>query len=150
MKTRIIGLDFGTARIGVAISDERKIIATPLSTLKCEKKSADTAAKLINEINRYARENNYAIENIVIGMPLLLSGKKGHLADEVSHFVDLLKQLTTIPVTVWDERLTTAQAERSLKESSLTRKRRSQVVDSVAAIIILQNYLDYLAQTFTN
>ena len=141
--SRIVGLDFGIARIGIALSDPRKIIATPLSTLKAEKKSVDTAKKLIDELNNHASLNKYTIEKIIIGMPLLLSGKKGLLADEVSHFIELMQQLTGVPIQIWDERLTTAQAERSLRESSLTRKKRSKVVDSVAAIIILQNFLEW-------
>jgi putative holliday junction resolvase len=74
---------------------------------------------------------------------LLMSGKMGLLADEVTHFVELLKSATSLPVVTWDERLTSVQADRSLREGNFTRKKRSQKVDSVAAVIILQNYLDF-------
>ena len=77
-------------------------------------------------------------------MPFMMSGKAGFQADEVAHFISLLKSYTDIPILSWDERLTTSMAERSLKESSLNRKRRAQVVDSIAAILILQSYLDHL------
>ena len=72
-----------------------------------------------------------------------MSGKVGFLADEVKHFIEFLKKATAVPVVTWDERLTTVQAERSLRESSLSRKKRTQFVDTVAAVIILQNYLDH-------
>lgn len=143
--TRIVGIDWGVARYGIALSDERKIIATPLQTIRAEKKSADTVSKILAELNRHAEENNYEIELIVVGMPLMLSGKNGLQADEVNHFMELLRAACSIPVVAWDERLTTSMAERSLKESSLSRKKRSKVVDSVAAILILQNYLDHIA-----
>lgn len=145
--TRLVGLDWGTARIGVALSDQRKIIATPLLTIKAEKKSEETAKKVLHALLTHAEANKYDIESIVIGMPLMMSGKSGFQADEVKNFIEQLKALTPIPLIAWDERLTTSMAERSLKESSLTRKRRAQVVDSVAAILILQSYLDHLAHT---
>lgn len=141
-KSRIIGIDFGLARLGIAISDELKIIASPLMTLTAEKKSERTVQKLIQELELHAQTNKYRIAEIVIGLPLLMSGKKGMLADEVAHFIELFKQNSDIPMITWDERLTSVQAERSLRETSLTRKRRSHVVDTVAATIILQSYLD--------
>lgn len=140
--TRYIGLDFGLARIGIAVSDERKIIASPLLTLKTEKKIEQTAEKLLSELEKHQKIQNYQVEEIVIGLPLLMSGKMGFLADEVKHFVEILKLQTNTPIITWDERLTSVQAEKSLRESSLTRKRRSSLVDTVAAVIILQNYLD--------
>lgn len=145
LPTRIVGIDWGAARIGVALSDERKVIATPLKTIKSEKKSEATAKKVLDELLAHAGTHKYRIESLVIGMPLMMSGKTGFLADEVNHFIDVLKTLADIPIIRWDERLTSALAERSLKESSLTRKRRAQVVDSVAAILILQSYLDHLS-----
>lgn len=141
---RIVGIDFGMARIGLSISDENKIIATPMITLKTEKKSEATVQKLLASLNAHAELHRYRIEEIVIGLPLLMSGKKGLLADEVMHFITLLKQFISVPIVTWDERLSSVQADRSLRESSMTRKKRSQNVDSVAAIIILQSYLDSL------
>lgn len=144
MKKRVIGIDYGMARIGLAVSDERKIIATPLRTLPAEKKSEQTVVKLLAFLHDHEKEFGYEIEAIVVGYPLLMSGKKGLLADEVNHFVELLKEHIIVPVTTWDERLTSVQADRSLREGNLTRKKRSQKADSVSALIILQNYLDFL------
>ena len=139
---RIIGIDFGLVRLGIAYSDERQILASPLKVLTAEKKSEGTISKLIQELRKHEVEYGYEISEIVVGLPLLMSGKMGLLADEVKHFVLLLQQAIPVPIVTWDERLTSVQAERSLKEAGLSRKRRSKVVDTVAAIIILQNYLD--------
>ena len=139
---RIVGIDYGMARLGIAISDETKTIAIPFTTLKAEKKMEHTISKLLKELANHQETMRYNLEEIVIGLPLMMSGKYGVLADEVKHFVELLRQKISCPIVLWDERLTTVQAERSLRESSLTRKRRSQAVDSVASIIILQSYLD--------
>lgn len=139
---RIVGIDFGMKRLGLAVSDPTKLIATPMETLIAEKKGEKTVAKLLAFLDAYCQKMDSEIECIVIGMPLMMNGKRGLLADEVHHFVGILEQVCKIPVKTWDERLTTVQAERSLKESSLSRKKRSAIVDSVAAIIILQNYLD--------
>lgn len=144
MKKRVIGIDYGMARIGLAFSDERKIIATPMKTLTAEKKSEQTIAKLVSFLREHEKDYGYQIETIAIGFPLLMSGKKGLLADEVTHFVQLLQEVFAIPIVTWDERLTSVQADRSLREGNLSRKKRSQKVDSVAAVIILQNYLDFL------
>jgi putative Holliday junction resolvase len=140
---RIIGLDYGLARIGVALSDERQFIASPMITFKCEKKLEETVIKLLYQLNEHAEANKYVIEEIVVGLPLMMSGKKGMIADEVLHFVELLRLKTAIPISTWDERLTTVQADRSLREGSMSRKKRSKVVDVVAACIILQNFLDH-------
>lgn len=140
--TRIVGIDYGLARLGLALSDERKIIANSLKTLQAEKKAEATAHKLINELNDHATLHNYEIEEIVIGMPLMMSGKKGMLADEVIHFVTLLKKLLQMPIVTWDERLSSVQADRSLREGNYSRKKRSKMVDGVAATIILQSFLD--------
>lgn len=145
LPTRIVGLDWGVARIGVALSDERKIIATPLKTIKTEKKAEDTVKKILADLLAAAKAQNFTIEAIVVGMPFMMSGKAGFQADEVTHFINLFKEQTDIPILQWDERLTTSMAERSLKESSLNRKKRAQVVDSIAAILILQNYLDHIS-----
>jgi putative Holliday junction resolvase len=140
---RIAALDYGMARIGFAVSDEQKIIATPIAVIKAEKGSAKTVAKVLHELTLHQQKFNYVLEEIIIGLPLLLSGKQGLLADEVKHFVDLLAKSTSIPLVLWDERLTTVQAERSMLESNMTRKKRSQIVDTVAAVILLQSYLDH-------
>lgn len=139
--TRILGIDYGMARLGLALSDETKIIASSLETLKAERKVDYTVAKLLEIIQHICETKKCDIEEIIVGLPLMMSGRTGFLADEVKHFVSLLSQATTIPVKTWDERLTTVQAERSLREGNFSRKKRSQHVDAVAAVIILQSYL---------
>ncbi len=139
---RILGIDFGLRRLGLAVSDERKIIAIPLMTFITEKRSDQTVNKLLEILSELQKKQGYEIEEIVVGLPLLMSGKAGFLADEVKHFIHLLSQSTTIPIQTWDERLTTVQADRSLREENLTRKQRSKLVDTVSAVIILQSYLD--------
>lgn len=141
MKKRIVGIDYGMARIGVALSDERKILASPITTFKASKQMKVTVKTLLNELLKHSVANHYEIEEIVVGLPLMMSGRHGLQADEVIHFVELLKEETTIPIITWDERLTTVQAERAMKEGGMSRKKRSKVVDKVAAVIILQNYL---------
>lgn len=142
--TRIAALDYGLARIGLAVSDETKIIAMPLVTLQCEKKTEDTAKKLLQVLEEHQKAQNYELIEIVVGLPLMMSGKAGFLADETQYFVELLKKFISIPIVTWDERLTSVQAERSMREGNLSRKKRAKSVDNVAAIIILQSYLDHL------
>src|SRR5262245_46685809 len=110
--TRIVGIDFGMARLGIAISDETKTIAMPLMTFPASKKMEQTVEKLLQELAQHQASLHYTIEEIVVGLPLMMSGKVGFLADEVKHFVDILRQLIVCPITTWDERLTTVQAER--------------------------------------
>lgn len=144
LATRIASLDYGLARIGIAVSDETKTIAMPLETLKCEKKTDDTAKKLVQRLEDHQKLMNYKLSAIVVGLPLMMNGKMGFLADETKYFIELLKKLLSTPIISWDERLTSVQADRSLREGNLSRKKRAQSVDNVAAILILQNYLDHL------
>jgi len=143
--TRLIGIDYGVARIGIACSDERKIIASPLETIQVDRKAKQTVNQVLSHIEDHRKRFGYQIEKIVVGMPLMMSGKTGLMADEVKNFIDLLqKSLPDIPIVAWDERLTTVLAERSMREASMTRKKRSTKVDKVAAVLILQSYLDHL------
>ncbi|MBA3722452.1 MAG: Holliday junction resolvase RuvX [Parachlamydiaceae bacterium] len=145
---RILGIDYGQKRLGLAISDERKIIATPLITFLAEQRSEQTVAKFIDYITKLQESNKYIIEEMVIGLPLMMNGTTGLLADEVKHFVSLLEKSCAIPIKTWDERLSTVQAERSLREGHMTRRQRTKVVDTVSATIILQSYLDSKGNTF--
>jgi len=142
---RILGVDFGLRRFGVALSDEMKIIATPIVKFEAEKRSEQTVKKFVELIRKIEHDYRCEIEEIVLGLPLMMSGKTGFLADEVKHFAKLLGHLTPIPIKLWDERLTSVQADRALREGEFTRKRRSQMVDTVAAVIILQSYLSCLS-----
>ena len=136
---RIAGIDYGTVRIGVAISDENQIIAGAHGVMPSKKSYEETANALLELLTPYR------LGAIVLGMPYKLSGQASFMGDEVTHFAELLKKKTSIPIIFWDERLTSIQAERSLKESGMTRKKRSKIIDSVAAVILLQNYLDALS-----
>ncbi|MDP1880060.1 MAG: Holliday junction resolvase RuvX [Parachlamydiaceae bacterium] len=140
---RILGVDFGLKRFGIALSDESQIIATPLQTFLAEKKIDITIKNFLTLIAQL--ESNYLcqIEEIVIGLPLKMSGQMSLMGDEVNFFIQLLAQQTTIPIKKWDERLTTVQAERSLHLAGLNRKDRTKVVDKVSAAITLQSYLDF-------
>lgn len=140
---RIIGIDFGIARIGISVSDETKLIAMPLVTLKTEKKTEATVASLIKTLDLHSLQHHYEIQEIVVGLPLLMNGKVGFLADETRNFIEILQKSIACPIITWDERLTTVQADRSLRESNFSRKKRAKFVDTVAAVIILQNYLDH-------
>ena len=145
---RIVGIDYGLARIGMAVSDERKVFASPMETIKAEKKLEKTVSKVAVELKKLQEARSYEIEEIVVGLPLQMNGKMGMLADEVIQFVALLSKELTCPIRTWDERMTTVQAERSLRETDMTRKSRAKVVDSVTATIILQNYLDSKGHSF--
>lgn len=135
-KTRIIGIDFGLKRLGIAISDEMKIIASSLTCIQAEKTLSLTLDKILNLLK------DYAVEKVVIGYPLHMDGSKGILAEEAERFAKLLEKSSGLQVDMWDERLSSVQAERSLKQAGLNRKKRSKVVDQVAASYILQSYLD--------
>lgn len=140
--TRLIGVDYGLARIGLAVSDETKLIASPFKTIASEKKLEGTAKRLISAIEELKSEKSCDIEAIVIGIPLRMNGQVGVQADEVKALAQVLETLVDIPIILWDERLTTVQAERMLREGKMSRKKRSKVIDNVAATIILQSYLD--------
>ena len=133
--TRIMGLDIGERRIGVALSDSLRIIAGALTVV--ERVTDDAALKQIIDL---ARENE--VERIVGGMPRSLDGSLGKQAQAVQSFVDLLKERTDIPVVTWDERLSTVAAERTMLEVGMKRDKRKKRRDSLAAAIILQGYLD--------
>jgi putative Holliday junction resolvase len=136
---RIVGIDFGTVRIGLAISDERRIIAQSLETIRAEKTPTQTAELIKHSLSRYAN-----IDKIVIGLPLLLNGKEGDMALSVRAFVKVLEQVLPYPVLCWDERLTSSGVEKMLLDLDISRKKRAQLSDALSAVSILQNYLDSL------
>lgn len=132
---RIMGLDFGTKRIGVALSDELFITAQGADTIyrKDLKQDLETIAALI-------KDNN--VGEIVVGLPISMNGTHSQKTKEVLEFVDILTKAVTIPVKTWDERLTTVQADRSMMESGMNSFKRRQLADKIAAQLILQGYLD--------
>lgn len=130
-----MALDVGDKTIGVAISDPLGITAEPLTVIK---RSASVKADL-REIEDLIRQ--YDISRIVVGIPIMLAGEEGVQAGKVREFVERLKRRLRIPVATWDERLTTVEAERALLEADESRAKRRQVIDKVAAAIILRNYM---------
>ena len=132
---RILALDHGTVRIGVALSDELKMIASPLEFIPAEP-VADVFAKLRELI----REKE--VELIVIGMPRNMDGSYGPAAEKVREFATALKDAIAIPIKLWDERLTSTQANRLLISGGVRRNQRKEKVDGMAAAILLQSYLD--------
>jgi putative pre-16S rRNA nuclease len=136
---RILALDHGTKRIGVAISDELKMIAQPVEFIPAEPLD-DFIARLKELI--HGKE----VELILIGMPRNMNGSYGPAALKVQEFVAVLKDAIAIPIKTWDERLTSAQANRFLIEGNVRRDKRKEKVDKMAAAILLQSYLDASAK----
>jgi putative Holliday junction resolvase len=143
MKKRILGIDFGHARIGIAISDPNQIIASPLDVLHVSADLEGIAQAVVKYITAIIKEKGYTIEEIIIGNPLALSGKSSPIAERVQTFADLLQKKLDIPVHLFDERLTSVQAERMLiSEANVSRVKRKKVLDAVAATLCLQSFLD--------
>lgn len=132
---RIAAVDYGTQRIGLAISDEMGKIALPLKMVEAYGSMA--AKSVLSALASYQ-----PLDTIVVGLPLMLSGKVGPMAELAKRFAAELQKLCSCPVEMLDERLSSAQAEKALKELSYSRKGRVKLVDSTAAAMILQTYLD--------
>ena len=132
---RILALDHGTRRIGVAVSDELQVIATPLEYIPTE-----PFADFLTRLKEIIREKE--IELIIIGMPRNMDGSYGPAALKVQTFAAVLKDAITIPIKPLDERLTTVQAQRFLIQGNVRRAQRKEKVDKTAAAILLQSYLD--------
>ncbi len=132
---RIMALDVGTKRIGVAMSDELFLTAQGADTIHRAALEAD-----LQKIKKIAEENG--VNEIVVGLPINMNGTYGAKAKEVVEFMGNLTKAVNIPVKTWDERLTTVQAERTLLEADVSRAKRRRAIDKLAAQIILQSYLD--------
>jgi putative Holliday junction resolvase len=132
---RYLALDHGTRRIGVAVSDELKMIAQPLEFIPSE-----PFAAFFNRLQKLIAEKQ--VELILVGMPRNMDGTYGPAAEKVREFVTALKEKLSIPIKTWDERLTSAQANRVLLQGNVRRDQRKQKVDAMAAAILLQSYLD--------
>jgi len=138
---RLLGLDVGTKTIGLALSDVMRRIATPLETIRRTKFSAD-AAQLLHLAKQHG------VGGLVIGFPANLDGSEGPRAQSTRAFARNLAALTDLPMAFWDERLSTAAAERALLEADASRKRRAELIDKMAAAYILQGALDRLNYGF--
>lgn len=132
---RIMGLDIGDKTIGVAVSDIMGLTAQGVTTIKRVGKKKD-----IEEIKKIIAERQ--VNKIVSGLPKNMNGTIGTQGEKVQKFCELLKQETNLPIEFWDERLSTVAAERSLIEGNVRRENRKKVIDMLAAVIILQGYLD--------
>ena len=132
---RVLSLDVGEKRIGVALSDPSGLLATPLTTVRSRGESSDVQAVL-----RLADEHE--VGEIIVGLPLSLSGRRGEQAQRVAQFTEALAQLTTLSVRSVDERYSSVEAERLLRESGTQPSRNKARVDAAAAAVILQSYLD--------
>lgn len=132
---RLLGLDVGTKTIGLALSDVTRQIATPLETIRRTKFMAD-AARLL------ALAKEHGAGGLVIGLPINLDGSEGPRAQSSRAFARNLGQFTDLPMSFWDERLSTAAVERALLEADTSRKRRAELIDKLAAAYILQSALD--------
>jgi putative holliday junction resolvase len=131
----VLGLDVGARRIGVAVSDPLGITAQGLETLHRKNKRSDLAY-----FERLIRE--YEVKEIVVGLPLRMSGDEGAQAEKIRAFAEDLRKRFGLPVHFWDERLTSAEANRLLRETDLSISKRGQAVDRMAAVLILQGWME--------
>lgn len=132
---RIMGLDFGERTIGVAVSDALLLTAQGIKTIRRSKKEFEELLGIIQE---------YEVDEIVLGYPKNMNGTLGPRAQMTEEFAGILKEEFGLSVTLWDERLSTVGAQRSLIEADVSRAKRKQVIDKMAAVFILQGYLDHL------
>ena len=138
---RVLGLDYGSKTVGVAVSDPLGLTAQRVETIwrKQENKLRRTLARI------EALEKEYQAERIVIGLPRNMNYTMGERAEKSLEFGEMVEKRTGLPVIMWDERLTTREAERALMEAGVRRENRKDYLDSVAAVLILQGYLDSLS-----
>ena len=138
IRMRILALDHGSKRVGIAVSDELKMIAQPLEFI-----AAEPFAEVLARLRELVRDKQ--VELILVGLPRNMDGSYGPAALRVQDFVAALKGALTVPIRAWDERLTSAQANRVLIQGNVRRDKRKETVDKMAAAILLQSYLDSLA-----
>jgi putative Holliday junction resolvase len=134
-KPRIMGLDVGSKTIGVAVSDPLGLTAQGLTTIRRQNKKYD-----YGELLRVIRD--YEVTEIVVGYPLRMSGMEGRQSEKMVVFAEEIRKKFKLPVHLWDERLSSAEANRVLRDSEMSIKRRGEVVDRLAAVLILQNWME--------
>lgn len=135
---RIIGFDYGTKKLGVAVSDPLRITAQPVDTVTVKK--ADELPERLSEIF-----SEYDAEKVVVGLPLNMNGTEGETAAEARAFADRIKEEFNLEVVMWDERLSSRTVERAMLEDNMRRRKRRNRKDIMAAVVILQNYLDFIS-----
>ena len=134
---RIMGLDFGSKTVGVAVSDPLGITAQGVEIVR--RKSPNKLRQTVARIDELGRE--YGVEELVLGYPKNMNGTEGERCEKTREFKELLEKRTGLPVALWDERLTTVAADRSMMEAGLGRYERKEYVDEIAAVFILQGYM---------
>lgn len=132
---RVLGVDYGTRRLGFALSDEAGLMAMPLSVA-----TVTSMGEALNVVGRLVREKQ--VVAVVVGLPVNMDNTRGPMALEVEEFVRRLGEKCSVPVVTWDERMSTGLVERLLLEADVSRARRKEVRDKLAAQVILQGYLD--------
>ena len=135
---RIMGLDYGSKTVGVAVSDALLLTAQAVETISRPQETK--LRRTLARIEELCRE--YEIEKIILGFPKNMNNTIGDRAEKSLEFAEMLKRRTGLPVVMWDERLTTVAAERTLIESGVRREHRKEHIDQIAAVFILQGYLD--------
>ena len=138
---RILGLDFGTKTVGVAVSDELLITAQGVEIIR--RKAPTKLRQTLARIDELVGE--YGVEKIVLGYPKNMNNTEGERCERTQEFKEMLEKRTGLEVVLWDERLTTVSADNAMMEMGIRREHRKEYVDEIAAIFILQGYLDYLA-----
>ena len=138
---RILGLDFGSKTVGVAVSDELLITAQGLEIVR--RKSPSKLRQTLARIEEIIGE--YKVDKIVLGYPKNMNNTEGERCEKTSEFKEMLERRTGLEVILWDERLSTVSADQSMMEMGIRRENRKEYVDEIAAIFILQGYLDYLS-----
>ena len=134
---RILGLDVGTKKVGVAMSDEMGWTAQGLETIKINEERGHFGFDRISELVK-----QYNVDKIVVGLPKNMNGTIGPRGEACQQFAENLRELLQLDVVMWDERLSTMAAERLLISADVSRKKRKQVIDKMAAVVILQGFLD--------
>jgi len=142
IKGRILAVDLGLKRVGLAISDELHIVATALDNLIVSGKVEEDVVAFLTYIEKLKEEKGFTIGGIAIGLPMKLDGSDSPMTQHVRAFYKKLLEKTEKKVLLLDERLTSVQADRSLKEASLTRKKRAKFVDRISAVILLQSFFE--------
>ena len=137
---RILGLDFGSKTVGAAVSDELLLTAQGLEIIR--RKSPDKLRQTLARIEQLVSE--YQVERIVLGYPKNMNNTEGERCEKTKQFQEMLERRTGLEVVLWDERLTTVSADRHMMESGIRREERKKYVDELAAVFVLQGYLDYL------
>ncbi len=141
MNERVLAIDYGLKRIGIAISDASRQIAFPLKTLPAGRTIKETLAIILKELESLEKERGCKINPIVLGMPFHLSGKDSTLSTPVRALGQAIKEATGKEVIFWDERMTSNRANALLKETGKSRKERTAIVDPISASLLLENYL---------